>query len=106
MGQLTGFMLLVPGWKRRQSGTYLSRDFLTAEEQSALAWLLEHRSHVEELRVLLRTGNTCWEGFRRKLTRFLASTSWTWVESEDSCRRSYAVVERAGNFSFAGVGAR
>lgn len=28
------------------------------------------------------------------------------VWSEDSCRRSYAVVDRAGNFSSAGVGAR
>lgn len=64
-------------------GTYLSRDFLTAEEQRALAWLLKHRSHVEELRVTLRTGNTCWKGIRRKLTRFLASTSWAWVESEE-----------------------
>lgn len=106
MGQLTGFMLLEPGRKRRQSATYLSRDFLTAEEQRALAWLLKHRSHVGGLRVSLRTGNTCLEVVRRMLTRFLASSKWTWVESEDSCRRSYAVVDRAGNFSFAGVGAR
>lgn len=44
------------GQKGDMNNTYLSRDFLAAEEQRALAWLLKHRSHADKVRVPLRTG--------------------------------------------------